>query len=57
MHSGLLDPFPLWTILPLTIAISLLAVEAGYRYGLFRHDHEKDEKESPLGVVVLTARH
>ena len=26
MQSGLLDPFPLWTILPLTVALALLAV-------------------------------
>jgi hypothetical protein len=52
MQSGLLDPFPLWTILPLTVALVLLAVEAGYRFALYRHEHKKDEKESPLGGMV-----
>ena len=31
MKTGLLDPFPLWTILPLTVGLALLSVELGYR--------------------------
>ena len=30
-NSGLLDPFPLWTLLPITIAIALVSVELGFR--------------------------
>jgi hypothetical protein len=52
MQTGLLDPFPLWTILPLTVAIALLAVEVGYRFALYRHQHSLDEKETPLGGMV-----
>ena len=33
---GLLDIFPLWAILPLTIALSLVAVEAGYQTAKYR---------------------
>lgn len=52
MQSGLLDPFPLWTILPLTVAIALLAVEAGYRLARYRDRRSADEKESNLGGMV-----
>lgn len=52
MQTGLLDPFPLWTILPLTIAIALLAVEAGYRFAHSRRQASLQEKESNLGGMV-----
>lgn len=52
MQNGLLDPFPLWTILPLTVAIALLAVEMGYRFGRDRQKRSLQEKESALGGMV-----
>lgn len=52
MQTGLLDPFPLWTILPLTVAIALLAVEAGYRFARQRQQRSAEEKESNLGGMV-----
>jgi hypothetical protein len=50
--TGLLDPFPLWTILPLTVALALLSVELGYRLARYRLQREQLEKESPLGGMV-----
>jgi len=52
MQTGLLDPLPLWTILPLTIALALLAVEAGYRFARQRQQRSSEEKESNLGGMV-----
>lgn len=52
MQTGLLDPFPLWTILPFTVAIALLAVEAGYRFAQSRRHGTLQEKESNLGGMV-----
>jgi Protein of unknown function (DUF4239) len=52
MQSGLLDPLPLWTILPLTVAIALLAIEAGYRFALNRQQRSVAENASPLGGMV-----
>ena len=52
MQTGLLDHLPLWTILPLTVAVALLAVEAGYRLALDRQKRSLQEKESALGGMV-----
>jgi len=50
--TGLLDPFPLWTILPLTIAVGLAAFEGGYRIAIYRQQLHQEEKESPVGGMV-----
>ena len=50
--TGLLDPFPLWTILPLTVVLALLSVELGYRLARYRLQREQLENESPLGGMV-----
>jgi hypothetical protein len=50
--TGLLDPFPLWTILPLTVVLALLSVELGYRLARYRQQRDLLEKESPLGGMV-----
>ncbi|HXQ72017.1 MAG TPA: hypothetical protein VN844_16095 [Pyrinomonadaceae bacterium] len=52
MQTGLLDPFPLWTIMPLTVTLALLAVEAGYRFARYRQKRSLEEKESPVGAMV-----
>ncbi len=49
---GLLDPFPLWTILPLTVVLAVLSVELGYRLARYRLQRDELEKESPLGGMV-----
>jgi|SRR5688572_4548239 len=50
--TGLLDRLPLWSILPLTIVVSLLSVELGYRVAGYRRHRSLEEKESPLGAMV-----
>ena len=50
--TGLLDPFPLWTILPLTILFGLAAFEFGYRVAHYRQQLHQEEKESPVGGMV-----
>jgi hypothetical protein len=50
--TSMLDLLPLWSILPLTIAIALLSVELGYRLAIYRLHHSAEEKESPVGGMV-----
>jgi hypothetical protein len=52
MQTGLLDPLPLWTIFPITVAIALVAVELGYRVARYRQKRSLEEKESPVGAMV-----
>src|SRR4030095_4110003 len=47
-----LDPFPLWTILPLTVVLALLSVELGYRLARYRLQRSQGDPESPLGGTV-----
>jgi hypothetical protein len=51
MQRGLLDFLPLWTILPLTVGIALLAFESGYRFAHSRQG-ALQEKEGNLGSMV-----
>lgn len=48
----LIDYFPLWSILPLTVVIALLSVDAGYRFASYRQRHAIEEKESPVGAMA-----
>ena len=50
--TGLLDPFPLWSILPITVGLALLSVELGYRFAHSRQLRAQEEKESPVGGMV-----
>lgn len=50
--TEMLDLLPLWTILPITIAVTLLSVELGYRLANYRQRHSLEEKESPVGGMV-----
>jgi len=43
---------PLWANLLMTLVIVLLAVEVGYRAGIFRQRRATQEKEAPVGVMV-----
>lgn len=51
-NSGLLDPFPLWTLLPITIAIAFASVEIGFRVALYRKQRSADEPEAPAAGMV-----
>ena len=48
----LIDLLPLWSILPITIAVCLVAVELGYRFAAYRQRHSAEEKESPVSGMV-----
>jgi hypothetical protein len=48
----LLDAVPLWGLLFLTIALSLLAIEGGYRFGGWRSRHADPEREAPVATAV-----
>ncbi len=50
--TGLLDPFPLWSILPLTIVVGLASFEFGYRLAHYRQQQHQEEKETPVGGMV-----
>lgn len=49
--TGLLDPFPLWTILPITVGLALMSVELGYRFARNRQQQAQEEK-AQLGSMV-----
>src|SRR4029450_4474033 len=52
--SGLLDPFPLWTLLPLTIAIAVISVELGFRAALYRKQRSAEPEAPSAGMVGAT---
>jgi hypothetical protein len=47
-----LDFLPLWSVLPVTAAFVLLSLEAGLRFGRWRHSRPDPEKEAPIGPMV-----
>ena len=50
--TGLLDPLPLWTILPISIAITLGSIEVGFRLAQFHRRRAREEKEAPVGGMA-----
>ena len=50
--TALLDRFPLWSLLPITIGIALLSVETGRRLAHYRSQRSAEEKEAPVGGMV-----
>ena len=50
---GLLDIFPLWTILPLAVGVALLSIEFGYRLERYQRKHLGEEKEAPAPVTGM----
>ncbi len=50
--GGILDPFPLWALLAITLMVVLLAVEIGYRLARYRRRRSEEEKEAPVGAMV-----
>ena len=53
--TGLLDPFPLWTIFAISVALALISVEAGYRLAQWRPRGSQEEKEAPVGGMAGAA--
>jgi hypothetical protein len=58
MTSASLDSLPLWLIFAATVAVSAIAIEAGYRLGQHRrgrNDGDKDlEKDQPVGAIAAS---
>ena len=54
MHSEPLDIVPLWLLFLATCFFSLLAIEGGYRFGLWRHARAAEEKEAPVSAMVAS---
>lgn len=54
MNSEPLDLIPLWCFLPLAMAIGVLSVEGGYRFGKWRHERSLNEKEEPVAAMVAS---
>lgn len=49
---GILDLFPLWALMLLTVVAALVSVEVGYRLARYRSRHSKEEKEAPVGAIA-----
>lgn len=54
MASQPLDVIPLGALLLAAAAALWLAMEGGYRIGRWRHAHNPDEKEQPVGAMVAS---
>lgn len=52
MYREPLDSFPLWSLFLFVCAVGGIAIEAGYRFGGWRHARAAEEKESPVGAMV-----
>src|SRR5262252_1352049 len=53
MQAGLLDVFPIWTIIPITLLIGAGSVEAGYRVAIWRKRRAKEHhSEAPTAPIV-----
>src|SRR5262245_50288384 len=50
--NRVLDIFPLWALLPITIAILALSIEAGFRVAGYRQKHSRDEPPASVGPIV-----
>ena len=54
MNTEPLDVIPLWCFFLLTMAIGMLVMEGGYRFGQWRHVRVAEEKEVPVGAMVAS---
>jgi hypothetical protein len=52
MFNEPLDLLPLWVLFLATPLLLLSTLEAGYRYGVWRHMNQPDEKEQPVVAIV-----
>src|SRR5262249_17979012 len=50
-NTGLLDPFPFWELLLVTVILVFLSVEIGYQLAR-RRGRPEDEKENPIISMV-----
>jgi hypothetical protein len=54
MNTQPLDVIPYWALLPAAVVLLWLAIEVGYRVGIWRHARTPDEKEQPVGAMVAS---
>lgn len=52
MYYEALDVIPLWALVLLASILAITALEAGYRFGRWRHVRTAEEKEAPVGAMV-----
>ena len=52
--TGVLDPFPLWTLFPLNVVIALISVEVGVRLARWRKTRGDEPEAPPAGMVAAT---
>ena len=52
MMADAIDWIPLWAIFPATLAIILVSMELGFRFGRWRKSRKCDEREGPIGTMV-----
>ncbi len=52
MHQELLESIALWGFALTAGALAIVALEAGYRLGNWRHRHTAEEKDVPVGAMV-----
>src|SRR4030081_178572 len=50
--TEVLDSFPLWTLLPVTVLVALVSIEFGYRVARYRRQRSEEETESSVGAMV-----
>lgn len=54
MQSELLDAVPLWTFLAGATGLLWLALDGGYRFGVWRKSTSTDENAQPVGAMVAS---
>jgi hypothetical protein len=54
MNQEPLDVLPIWCLFLTILVLTGLALEAGYRFGSWRHALAADEKESSVGAMVAS---
>lgn len=51
-YGGPFDFLPIWCVFPVSVAIFVLAIEGGFRLGLYRRRRSALEDKSPVGEMV-----
>lgn len=47
-----LDRLPLWGSFLVVVAVVLISIELGYRFGRYRHQRSAQEKDAPVGEII-----
>jgi len=54
MYQEPFDALPLWVLLLAMLVLMFLVIEAGYRFGAWRHARQPGEKEQPVVAIVAS---